>query len=392
MTCRRKTWSVAAVTICLSVVLAACWDKTEMDELALVSLIGIDNDPETGTMTVYFQVINPLSNATSQGTASTSEAPVFTFDISGKSLGEIRVNTYKLLSRQLFIAHHQGVIVSTRAAEAGLRDIINYYEMLPNARTTAPLLVADGSLYELMHSFTPLERLPSDAVDARMDMLRDHTLFMGNHVDISDFIEHMENRTMAVHPMIGFVGDASRTIEETSSNIDAHKTNLIFEGGAVFRDYRMVGRLNARQLVLYNLLEGEKGQHAFQFPIGGKPVTVFFKTLRLERTVKRTQDKPVVSFRLDLELNSVYSSEHVPQTIEQIRRYERAVERSFQNAMRSFYEMSKKREWDLLHIRDLLLKHTLATPSNVDTVVKETEVEFIIRAKLKLTGGMRQIY
>jgi len=388
----RKTWSLVAVTVCLSIVLTSCWDKLEMDELALVSLIGIDIDPEREITTVYYQVINPLSSATTQGTPGPDEAPVFTYQAIGKSFGEARMNIYKSLSRQLFVAHHQAIIVSKRAAKAGLRDLVNFVEMLPNSRTSTPLLVADAPLVQVMYSFTPLERLPSDAVDARLDLLRKNTLFVGKQIELKHFIERMERKTMTVHPMISQTGTASGNISDTSSNIDARQTNIFFNQGAVFRDYRMVGSLTAQQMVWYYLLEGEKGRHTFRMPIGGKPVTILFKSVRIKKKVERSPEKPVVKIFLDLELNSVFSEEHVPQTLVQARRFEDAVDRGIRKELHSFYEMTKKRNWDLLRIGDLLLKHGLATPENIDTAAKEAKVEFYVHAKLGQTGGMKQIY
>ncbi len=50
---------------------SACWDMKEINQLAIVNVVGADKDSKTGEVTAYYQVINPtgisnlICNATS---------------------------------------------------------------------------------------------------------------------------------------------------------------------------------------------------------------------------------------------------------------------------------------------------------------------------------------
>lgn len=116
------------ILMMFTALLTACWDKTEMNELALVSMVGVDIDPDSGKKTVYYQIINPLSGTSARGTPGGEQAPVYTYEISGSSFGEIKSTIYKMLPRKLFIAHSKILLVSRRAARQGVRDIVNFID------------------------------------------------------------------------------------------------------------------------------------------------------------------------------------------------------------------------------------------------------------------------
>lgn len=176
----------------MSTFLIACWDKTELNELALVSMIGVDSDPESGRKTIYYQIINPLSGTSAKGTPGGNEATIYTYEVRGRSYGEINSTIYKILPRKLFVAHYKVLIVSQRAARQGIRDIVNFIEMQPNGRSSVPLLVADGPISQIMRTFTPLERIPSDAVDSKLKFLARDSLIVGKHIKVRDVIERMQ--------------------------------------------------------------------------------------------------------------------------------------------------------------------------------------------------------
>src|SRR5690606_129341 len=136
--------------------LTACWDRTEMNELALVSMMGVDSDPESDKITVYYQIKNPLSGTSAKGTPGGEQAPVYTYEISGSSFGEIKSTIYKMLPRKLFMAHCKVLLVSQRAAKQDMRDIVNFIEMQPNGRSSVPMLIVDGPLSQVMRTLTPL--------------------------------------------------------------------------------------------------------------------------------------------------------------------------------------------------------------------------------------------
>ncbi|MED0680842.1 Ger(x)C family spore germination protein [Aneurinibacillus thermoaerophilus] len=380
------------ILMMFTALLAACWDKTEMNELALVSMVGVDIDPESGKKTVYYQIINPLSGTSARGTPGGEQAPVYTYEISGSSFGEIKSTIYKMLPRKLFIAHSKVLLVSRRAARQGVRDIVNFIEMQPNGRSSVPMLIVDGPISQVMKTFTPLERVPSDAIDSRLKLLIRNSLLTGKHIKVNDVIERMEKSDTIVLPMIaGTTEKPSSNSGETAADIDANQNNFIIGGGAVFRDYRMVGKLNDAQLVWYHLLNGDRGRHVRRFQVEGKQVSVELRLVRMKRDVYRQSDQPVVRIRLDLELSTTWANEFVPRSRAEVERLESNLNRIIEDESLAFYQMTRERGWDLLRIRDLLRKQTPNHP-DIDQAAKNAKVTIEVATRLLRTGSMNQPY
>jgi len=348
--------SIASVL--MSFFLTACWDKIEMNELALVSMVGMDSDPDTGQKTIYYQVVNPASSVSAKGSPGGDQAPVYTYEISGPSFGEIRSLAYEVLPRKLFVAHYKAIVVSQRAAEQGMRDIINFIEMQPNGRASVPMLVADGPLSPVMRTFTPLERVPADDVESRLKLLTRESLMVGKHIRLKDVDERMQQSRAVVLPIIRErLGNKPQDSGARASEINASIGNLQIEEGAVIQNYRMVGRLNDTDLIWYHLLVGDKGKQAKQFQVNGKRLTLEMEQVRFNRSATCRNNRPLVSIRMDLEISSRLASDYVPQSWNETAQLQKQVSQTITQELEDFYEKTKKKGWDLLEIRETVRSH-----------------------------------
>ncbi len=374
----------------MSVFLTACWDKIEINELAIASMAGVDIDPETGKKTVYYQIINPLSGATAGGTPSADMSPVYTYEISGQSFGEIKSMANKLLSRKLFVAHYKAVVISQRAAEYGIRDIVNLIEVQPNVRSSIPMLVADGPVSQIMRTYSLLERLPADAVESRLHFLNTDSLIVGKHIRVKDVSERMQKSEMIVLPMIKEKpGNVSQHSGERASDINANKSNFLIGGGAVFRGYRMAGRLNDTDLIWYHLLTGNKGQQPKLFQVDGKRITVVMKQVRFDRSATWRRNKPVVTINMELRLSTGLATEYLPQSWDEAKRLERKLAQSVTHELYAFYKKTKKKGWDLLGIKKTV-ERTLPQNDPGSGGLNDVEVIINVDAKFQRIGSINK--
>ncbi|HZG85803.1 Ger(x)C family spore germination protein [Paenibacillus sp.] len=145
-----------------AVVLSGCWDRMEMDDLAIVNATAIDRN-EAGQWVMTYQVVIPRTFGMRTGGGG-SGSPVMTFTTKGNTLGEAVQNARRELPRQLFFPHSRVVIVSRSAAERGIGDIIDFYLRDEESRETSNLLLYDGSTRDILEVLTNLERLPGNSI------------------------------------------------------------------------------------------------------------------------------------------------------------------------------------------------------------------------------------
>ena len=321
-----------------AVLLAGCWDKAELNELAIVTMIGLDEDPETGQKTVYYQIVNPLTSVTTSSTTGGDQAPVYTYKVSGKSLGEIRKTAYKMLPRKLFIAYYRAVVVSERTARHGLRDMVNIIQIQPTGRASVPVLIAGESMEKVMSTLTPLEMYPGESVSLRLNLLRKQSMLVGKRIAVRDVTERMERSECVVLPILETVGEApSPEFSRMTGTVDAGVSNLRITGGAVIRDYKMTARLNDDQLVDYFLLLGNKGWFTKQFMVEGRPVTMNAKLGRYSRKLGET---PQIKLHLDLAFH--FAIEYMPQSEAELARVEREIANQIRDELQEFCRKAKE--------------------------------------------------
>lgn len=356
-------------------ILTGCWDKKELDQLAMISMIGVDYDPEKDQIVMYYQVINPYSGASALEPGG-PQSLVYTYRIEGRSFGEIRTLSFEWMSRYLFEAHFRILILSKSAAKHILREVVNYIESLPRAKASASVLVAEDSLHDIMNHFILLERVPAQAIQNRLRYLIDFSLYVSRDIQLRDISERMLQDRVVVLPMIKVLPGKSEQIEQRESNIDASQDNVIITGGAVIKDFKMVGKMVDSDLISYNVLNGAKGRHTKLMTLNGKEITLTYQPVRFKRTVTLRNNKPVITFHIDFMLTAERSIEYMPKTYQEAIKMEEAFDRRAKRKEQAFVEKYLAKGWDVVGVKDALKRYLPDYPQS-DNILQEVEIQFV---------------
>lgn len=370
--------------------LTGCWDKKELDELAIISMVGIDYVPEKDMKIMYYQVLNPFSG-TSSIEPGGPQSPVYTYQIKASSFGEARTLAYAWMSRDLFEAHTRMIILSKSAAEHILRDVVNYVESLPQAKASVFVLIAEDPLMEVMNHFSLLERIPAEALFNRLRFLMDYSLYVNRHIELRDLSERMLQDRVVVLPIIKLKPGRTERVDEREPNINASRDNFVIQDGAVIKDFRMVGTLGGKDLVAYNVMNGAKGRHTSLVPLDGKQITLTFQPIRFQREVELKNNKPVITIHLDFMLTALRAIEYLPKNYEEMVKLEQEFTRLALKEQNRFYKTCIAKGWDVAGVRDTLRRHLPDYPLKGD-VLKEVEVRFEIHSRFMYPSHINESY
>lgn len=217
-----------AITV-LILPLSGCWNSRELNELAVVSGIGMDLVPETDEYRVTFQLVNPSSTSTSSSPGSGKPAIVVVSATDKTMFGALR-RASKHVTRQLFFAHTQLIVLGESLARDGINDIFDIFERSHELRLNSEILVARGSdAASVLKLLTPVESLPALGL---VKKAQNTSSVWG------------ENRTIRVFDVIqGITGEGDLTINAVKINGDAEegkkKSNL--EGSETLTETMMNG-------------------------------------------------------------------------------------------------------------------------------------------------------
>lgn len=217
-----------AITV-LILPLSGCWNSRELNELAVVSGIGMDLVPETDEYRVTFQLVNPSSTSTSSSPGSGKPAVVVVSATDKTMFGALR-RASKHVTRQLFFAHTQLIVLGESLARDGINDIFDIFERSHELRLNSEILVARGSdAASVLKLLTPVESLPALGL---VKKVQNTSSVWG------------ENRKISVFDVIrGITGEGDLTINAVKINGDAEegkkKSNL--EGSETLTETVMSG-------------------------------------------------------------------------------------------------------------------------------------------------------
>ncbi|MEH7504863.1 Ger(x)C family spore germination protein [Neobacillus drentensis] len=236
----RKVFLIFFEVILILPVLSGCWNQKEMPDLAFIMALGVDMG-EDKKYDVSFQIVNPGNVAAGQSGGGQG-LPIVIYTSSGDTLTEAARNATKKVSRRLYYAHTNLVVISEEVAKEGLLDILDALDRDPEFRTTTELLVARGSTArELVSTLTVLDKIPVSKITKQ---LKSTEAMLGENikVNIDDLISGIVST--GIEPILNgytVIGE-----QENSGKADILQSSrpsaiIAADGLAIFKDGKLVG-------------------------------------------------------------------------------------------------------------------------------------------------------
>ena len=157
---------IRMLALCLPLLLAGCWDRMEINDIAFV--MASSNDlAENGELQGASKIAIPSALGSSGRMGGTSgENKSFVIEsASGRDINEIMQKLQGKLPRRLNISHRRVLYIGEKLAKQGIAPILDHYSRNPASRHIAYILVTKGSeSINFLKSSNPLERIPGEEV------------------------------------------------------------------------------------------------------------------------------------------------------------------------------------------------------------------------------------
>ncbi len=227
---------------------SGCWDKTELNEMAIVSAVGIDKN-EAGRLVGTFQIINPVNVAGSlQGGGGTNPS-ISIYRATGDNVLELDSNASTKISRDMYFAHANLVVIGEDVAkEMGINSIFDAFERSPEFRATTRIVIARGvKAKDLVETLTAIDKVSAEKVIKTIESTEKQ---QGGSITIN-LQEVIKNLVSSgKEPLIsGFTvrGNTNKEskIENTQTSNMAANPNAV--GIGVFKDGKLIDWLDGNQ-------------------------------------------------------------------------------------------------------------------------------------------------
>lgn len=234
--------------------LAGCWNRVEVNDIAIVTAIGLDR-VENGDIRLSLQIGIP-ANLGPIGAGGGNKGGKGTFIISetGETIADAYRKLQEKIARRIFFSHSRVLIIGEKLARNGVSQIIDFFPRYKEPRMNSFIMFTKGQASELLRSKSKLENVSSEETREL------NKLNVGLKVSIKGFWEMM--LAEGINPTAPAVNlkylEVKNKSESKTEHSPSEKTQSIV-GAAVFKKDKLVGWMNDAEtrgiLWLRNTLE-----------------------------------------------------------------------------------------------------------------------------------------
>ncbi|GFN32706.1 Ger(x)C family spore germination protein [Paenibacillus xylaniclasticus] len=374
----RSLWLLYVRTVApllIAALLSGCWDRTEINDLAIITAAGIDRDDD-GKIKLSVQVFVPTPASSEQGASSSGRSSKTVVRYAkGFDMADATARLQETLSRKIFWGQADVFIFGKSLAKHSIKEPMDFLTRHPHPRERANLFVSSGEAEEVIRWNTPIERNSAES-------LRELSVLQtGLNTSILQVIEELsEEAHTAVIPIIRIL----------------HKegTSVPFIGGTVaFKDLRQAATLNSTETRGLLWLRDEIKTATITAPAytGGDyaSANIISSKSKLIPSIKGDKWSMLIVVEATSNLNENASDLDITKE-ENIKKLEHIFEGVIQSRIDNMVKKAQKSGVDYIGFAEQFHrhypKHWHAAKKNWDTLFPKVEVRYKIRLTIARNG------
>lgn len=235
-----KKLSILVLFSMILPLLAGCWNRIEINDIGIVTAIGLDLMPDK-QLRLSIQVGIPAKlGSSSMGTGGGDQkSSTFVISASGETISDAYRNLQKKISRHIFFAHSRDLIIGEKLAKEGISHIIDFFARYHEPRLHSYLICTKGEAADLLNSRALLEKVPSEET---RELTKQG---IGLKITIKEFWDMiLDEGIEPVSPQFELVPRQVKIKAEQSVASAPQQQTQIISGSAVFKKDKLVGWLD----------------------------------------------------------------------------------------------------------------------------------------------------
>lgn len=239
--------SILLLIIMNTVLLTGCWDRVEVNDIAIVMAVGIDKTDD-GDICLSLLVPIPKKLSSSGGSGgkggSGDEAPTLIISESGKDIIDAFRKIQAKLPREILFSHTRVIIIGERLAQEGVAGVLDFFSRQRQSNLRTDILFTKENIDEVLGGNPGIERSVAEVFREEGEM------GVGIEIDLKDFLNMMNEE--GVNPLgaqLVKVPLATKTKkDEKTEESKPQKTYFSIRGAAVFQQDKLVGWMNYNEV------------------------------------------------------------------------------------------------------------------------------------------------
>lgn len=239
--------------LCMLLALPGCWNRRELNDLAIALAVGIDKQGERYRVSV--QIVNPQEIAARMGGSDNS--PVTLYEETGQTLFECLRRMTTSAPRKVYMSHLRILVISEEVASEGIRNILDFFARDHELRTDFYVIVARGTeAKQVLGIMQPLEKVPANHMYKMLETSEQvWAPSKGVFLDelMNDLMSNGKEAALTGVRVIGNVRAGSVVDNLKTAVANAH---IQYSNIGVFRGDKLVGWLTEEESKAFNYISG----------------------------------------------------------------------------------------------------------------------------------------
>lgn len=301
---KRKLFMLGMLILVLTVN-TGCWNRRELNDLAIEVAMGIDKSG--GQYRITTQVVDPGEVAARKG--GTGRTPVTVYQATSGTIFEAQRKMTTMSPRKIYIAHLRMVVIGEELAREGISEFLDFLSRDHEQRPDFFVVVAKGTSAEnVLKILTPLEKIPANKLFYSLktsEKVWAPTSSVTLDVLISDLVSTGKQPVLTGLEIKGDqeAGESTENIEEIAA-----PAQLQYSGLGVFKKDKLVGWLNEAESKGYNyIMDNVKNTvGVIRCPKGGKAgMEVIRSKAVMKGKVKNGKPEADVEIRIEANVGEI---------------------------------------------------------------------------------------
>ncbi|MFC6458918.1 Ger(x)C family spore germination protein [Paenibacillus vulneris] len=166
--CKWLTFAMVVTALLLS---TGCWDRKEVNDLAIVTIAGIDRK-DNGEIELTVEIVVPKQEGGKtqiSGNASKESGPTLIWSASGATVADAVSKLQRKLSRAIYWGQLELLVVGEALSRDRFREQLDYIVRDNNIRLRVQPFVCKGAVSDFLASASPLEQTKADFLGGEAD-------------------------------------------------------------------------------------------------------------------------------------------------------------------------------------------------------------------------------
>ncbi|MBU2659690.1 Ger(x)C family spore germination protein [Bacillus cabrialesii] len=359
---------VAPLLFCM--LLAGCWDRTEINDIAFVVSSAIDKKKEQYRVALQIPLVGQLGGQTGGGGGTAGSKTWYVDSASGTTIKEANNKLQTSLSRTINTSHRRTVVIGEEMARDGVAPIFDILTRNPQNRLTALILVSRGEARDILNTDVQLEQFPAEMIRELAIMATNRPVFLSRFM--SDLLEKGSD---AYAPVI----TASKTKPGGKG-----KSNLKIDGLAIFKKDKLVDIFKDEHMTAALILLNQARQPEFILDLPNQMGKASIQLQKSNASFHTAEKNGKLSVTIEIRAKGIImENQSTYQTRENDQFYiiQKALNKAIKEDVISTVHRLQKRKADPAGFQDRMIR-SMAIKKNMrskkwDDVYKDMEIHVI---------------